>query len=156
MGTKEVLLTIEGKETLDKELKFLKAVKRQEISARIKEAISLGDLSENSEYNEAKLEQAACEMRIQELEETLTNVKIIEISQNSDQVSLGSKIVLRDLEYDEIEEYIIVGSAEANPRKGRLSNESPVGQAVIGKSKGDIVEVQVPVGTIKYEIVEIK
>ena len=156
MGTKEVLLTIEGKETLDKELKFLKAVKRQEISARIKEAISLGDLSENSEYNEAKLEQAACEMRIQELEETLTNVKIIEIAENSDQVSLGSKIVLRDLEYDEIEEYIIVGSAEANPRKGRLSNESPVGQAVIGKSKGDIVEVQVPVGIIKYEIVEIK
>ncbi|QOR33821.1 transcription elongation factor GreA [Clostridium sp. 'deep sea'] len=156
MSTKAVLLTIEGKEALEQELKNLKSVKRQEISARIKEAISLGDLSENSEYNEAKLEQAACEMRISELEETLTRVEIIQMNENKDVVSLGTRIVLRDIEYNEDEEYIIVGSAEANPRKGRISNESPVGQAVIGKKKGDIIEVSVPVGTIKYEIVDIK
>jgi transcription elongation factor GreA len=156
MSTKVVLLTIEGKEALEQELKNLKSVKRQEISARIKEAISLGDLSENSEYNEAKLEQAACEMRISELEETLTRVEIIQMNENKEVVSLGTRIVLRDIEYNEDEEYIIVGSAEANPRKGRISNESPVGQAVIGKKKGDIVEVSVPVGTIKYEIVDIK
>ncbi len=156
MNTKEIYLTLEGKEELEKELKYLKRDKRKEVSARIKEAISLGDLSENSEYNEAKNEQAAVEKRISEIEELLNNMVLIESSGNIDIVSLGSKVVLKDVEYDETVEYTLVGSAEANPRKGRLSNESPVGRNVLGKTKGEIIEVQVPAGTITYKIVEIK
>ncbi|MFP4456801.1 MAG: transcription elongation factor GreA [Clostridia bacterium] len=156
MNTKEVYLTLEGKLDLEKELKYLKKEKRKEVSARIKEAISLGDLSENSEYNEAKNEQAAVEKRISEIEEILNHMVLIESSGNVDIVSLGSTVVLKDLEYDEIIEYTVVGSAEADPRKGRLSNESPVGKQILGKTKEEVVEVQVPAGVIKYEIVEIK
>lgn len=156
MNTKEVYLTLEGKLDLEKELKYLKKEKRKEVSARIKEAISLGDLSENSEYNEAKNEQASVEKRISEIEEILNNMVLIESSGNVDIVSLGSTVVLKDLEYDELIEYTVVGSAEADPRKGRLSNESPVGKQILGKAKGDVLDVQVPAGVIKYEIVEIK
>ncbi len=156
MNTKEVYLTLEGKLDLEKELKYLKKEKRREVSARIKEAISLGDLSENSEYNEAKNEQAAVEKRISEIEEILNNMVLIESSGNIDIVSLGSTVVLKDLEYDEIIEYTVVGSAEADPRKGRLSNESPVGKQILGKAKGEVLDVPVPAGVIKYEIVEIK
>ena len=156
MNTKEVYLTLQGKLDLEKELKYLKKEKRKEVSARIKEAISLGDLSENSEYNEAKNEQAAVEKRISEIEEILNNMVLIESSGNVDIVSLGSTVVLKDLEYDELIEYTVVGSAEADPRKGRLSNESPVGKQILGKAKGEVLSVQVPAGVIKYEIVEIK
>ena len=156
MNTREVYLTLEGKEDLEKEIKYLKRDKRKEVSARIKEAISLGDLSENSEYNEAKNEQAAVEKRISEIEEILNNMVLIESSGNIDIVSLGSTVVLEDVEYSETIEYTLVGSAEANPRKGRLSNESPVGQSILGKTKGDVVEVQVPAGVITYKVVEIK
>jgi len=156
MNTKEVYLTLQGKLDLEKELKHLKKEKRKEVSARIKEAISLGDLSENSEYNEAKNEQAAVEKRISEIEEILNNMVLIESSGNVDIVSLGSTVVLKDLEYDELIEYTVVGSAEADPRKGRLSNESPVGKQILGKAKGEVLSVQVPAGVIKYEIVEIK
>jgi transcription elongation factor GreA len=156
MNTREVYLTLEGKEELEKEIKYLKRDKRKEVSARIKEAISLGDLSENSEYNEAKNEQAAVEKRISEIEEILNNMVLIESSGNIDIVSLGSTVVLEDVEYNETIEYTLVGSAEANPRKGRLSNESPVGQSILGKTKGDVVEVQVPAGVITYKVVEIK
>jgi transcription elongation factor GreA len=156
MNTKEVYLTLEGKQELEKELKYLKKDKRKEVSARIKEAISLGDLSENSEYNEAKNEQAAVEKRISEIEEILNHMVLIETNGNVDIVSLGSTVVMKDLEYDELIEYTVVGSAEADPRKGRLSNESPVGKTILGKAKGDVVEVTVPAGVLKYEIVEIK
>lgn len=156
MNTKEVYLTLEGKLELEKELKYLKKEKRKEVSARIKEAISLGDLSENSEYNEAKNEQAAVERKILEKEDILNNMVLIQSPGNVDMISLGSTVVLKDLEYNEIIEYTLVGSAEADPRKGRLSNESPVGRIIIGKTKGEIFEVQAPVGHIKYEIKEIK
>jgi len=156
MNTKEVYLTLEGKQELEKELKYLKKEKRKEVSARIKEAISLGDLSENSEYNEAKNEQASVEKRISEIEEILNHMVLIEANGNVDMVSLGSTVVMKDLEYDELIEYTVVGSAEADPRKGRLSNESPVGKTILGKAKGEIVEVTVPAGVLKYEIVEIK
>ncbi len=156
MNTKEVYLTLEGKQELEKELKYLKKEKRKEVSARIKEAISLGDLSENSEYNEAKNEQASVEKRISEIEEILNHMVLIEANGNVDMVSLGSTVVMKDLEYDELIEYTVVGSAEADPRKGRLSNESPVGKTILGKEKGEIVEVSVPAGVLKYEIVEIK
>src|SRR6056297_812122 len=156
MNTKEVYLTLEGKQELEKELKYLKKEKRKEVSARIKEAISLGDLSEKSEYNEAKNEQASVEKRISEIEEILNHMVLIEANGNVDMVSLGSTVVMKDLEYDELIEYTVVGSAEADPRKGRLSNESPVGKTILGKAKGEIVEVTVPAGVLKYEIVEIK
>ena len=156
MTIKEVKLTAQGKADLEKELRYLKTVKRQEVSARIKEAISLGDISENAEYDEAKNEQGSVELRISTLEDTLNHVSIIEELHNSDTVLLGSTVRLRDVEFDEVEKYIIVGPAEANPRRGRLSNESPVGLAILGKKKGETVEVQVPIGVIKYEIIEIE
>ncbi len=156
MTIKEVKLTAQGKADLEKELRYLKTVKRQEVSARIKEAISLGDISENAEYDEAKNEQGSVELRISTLEDTLNHVSIIEELHNSDTVLLGSTVRLRDVEFDEVEKYIIVGPAEANPRRGRLSNESPVGLAILGKKKGEMVEVQVPIGVIKYEIIEIE
>lgn len=153
---KEVLLTLEGRTALEKELEQLKSVKRREISLRIKEAIALGDLSENAEYNEAKNEQAAIEKRIGEIEKLLRHHKIIQSNNNLSVIALGSTVVLRDIEFDEVDEYKIVGSAEANPRKNKMSNESPVGKAILGHQKGDIVEVAVPIGVVRYEIVEIK
>ncbi len=156
MSNKEYLLTQAGKEALENELRYLKREKRLEVSARIKEAITLGDLSENSEYNEAKNEQASVEKKITEMEELLNNAVIIESSGNIETVSLGSTVVLKDLEYKEYVEYTLVGSTEADPRKGRLSNESPVGRAIIGLSKGDTVEVNVPAGVLKYRIEEIR
>jgi transcription elongation factor GreA len=156
MARKEVVLTQEGLRKMEEELEYLKSVKRREIAARIKQAIDFGDISENSEYDEAKNEQAFVEGRIALLEEKLRNVKLIdEVDISTDVVGVGSKIRLKDLDTNEVFEYMIVGSAEADPIKNKISNESPVGKALLGKSKGTVVEIAVPVVTIRYEILDI-
>jgi transcription elongation factor GreA len=156
MARKEVVLTQEGLKKLEEELEFLKSVKRREIAARIKQAIDFGDISENSEYDEAKNEQAFVEGRIASLEEKLRNVKLIdEVDISTEVVGIGSRIRLKDLETGDIVEYTIVGSAEANPVEFKISNESPVGNALIGEKKGSLVEVNVPAGIIRYEVIDI-
>lgn len=156
MADRDVFLTAEGLKRLENELDELKTVRRKEIAERIKQALAFGDISENSEYDEAKNEQAQLEERIAKLEMVLRNAKLIDDEEiSTDVVSIGSRVVVNDLEYDEEMEYTIVGSAEANPFEGKISNESPVGSALLGKRKGDIVEVQVPDGVIKYKIISI-
>ncbi|SHK06132.1 transcription elongation factor GreA [Alicyclobacillus tolerans] len=157
MAEKEILLTPEGLRKLEEELEQLKSVKRREVAERIKLAISYGDISENSEYEDAKNEQAFIEGRIMTLEKMLRNARIInedEVDTNS--VSIGSTVLLRDMEFNEDVEYTIVGSAEANPASNKISNESPVGRALLGKSIGSVVDVAVPAGTIKFKILEIR
>ena len=146
----------EGKEKLEKELQELKTVRRKEVADRIKQAIDFGDISENSEYDDAKNEQAFIEGRIQELDMMLRNVQIIdeEITQ-ADVISIGSTVSVRDIELDELETYRIVGTVEADPMQNKISNESPVGASLLGKRAGDIVNVPAPIGTIQYEIVEV-
>lgn len=156
MASKEVVLTKEGLKKLESELEYLKSVKRREIAIRIKQAIDFGDISENSEYDEAKNEQAFVEGRIAILESKLRNAKLIdEVDISTDMVSIGSKIKLKDLETGDVNNYMIVCSAEANPLESKISNESPVGSALLGKRKGSVVEVAVPAGTLKYEIIDI-
>lgn len=156
MAEKNVFLTIEGLKKLEDELDTLKTVRRKEVAERIKQALAFGDISENSEYDEAKNEQAQLEERIVKLEAMLRNAKIIDDEDiTTDAVSIGSKVLVNDLEYDEEIEYTIVGSAEADPYEGKISNESPVGSALIGGKTGDVVEVQVPDGLIKYKILKI-
>lgn len=157
MSEKEVILTPEGLSKLEQELEDLKTVKRKEVAARIKEAISFGDISENSEYEEAKNEQAFIEGRIITLEKMLRNARIITNEDvDTNVVSVGSTVSLKDIEYGDVVEYTIVGSAESNPMENKISNESPVGQALLGKSKGTTVEVHAPAGTLQYEILDIK
>ena len=153
---KHVILTKEAKEKLEKELQELKTVRRKEVADRIKQAIDFGDISENSEYDDAKNEQAFIEGRIQELDMMLRNVQIIdeEITQ-ADVISIGSTVSVRDIELDELETYRIVGTVEADPMQNKISNESPVGASLLGKRAGDIVNVPAPIGTIQYEIVEV-
>ena len=153
---KHVSLTKEGKEKLEKELQELKTVRRKEVADRIKQAIDFGDISENSEYDDAKNEQAVIEGRIQELDMMLRNVQIIdeEITQ-ADVISIGSTVSVRDIELDELETYRIVGTVEADPMQNKISNESPVGASLLGKRAGDIVNVPAPIGTSQYEIVEV-
>lgn len=154
---KEVLLTKEGHKKIEDELDFLKAVRRKEVSERIKIAISFGDISENSEYDEAKNEQAQLEERILKLENMLTKAVIIDESKiDLSAVTIGSVVKVNDIDFDEEVEYTIVGSAEADPYEFRISNESPVGKALLGKKVGDKVDVQVPDGVAKFEILEIK
>lgn len=156
MAEKQVFLTAEGLVKIEDELDDLKSVKRKEIAERIKVALSFGDISENSEYDQAKNEQAQLEERIAKLENMLRNAKVIDEDEiTTDKVSVGSKVVVKDLEFDEEMEYVIVGSAEADPYEGRISNESPLGSALIGYKTGEIVEVNVPDGVIKYEILNI-
>lgn len=150
-------MTYEGVKKLEEELEYLKTVKRKEITEKIKVALGYGDLSENSEYDEAKNEQAFVEGRIITLENMLRNATIVDESEiPSDVVSVGSKVRVKDYEFDEEVEYTIVGSAEADPMSYKISNESPVGKALIGKKVGDIVEVAVPGGVNKFEILEIR
>ncbi|MFS8629005.1 MAG: transcription elongation factor GreA [Limnochordales bacterium] len=156
MREKEVLLTREGLAKLERELELLKTVRRREVAERIKQALEFGDISENSEYDDAKNEQAFIEGKIMQLEKMLRNAKVIDESEIEEGVvSLGSRVRLKDLEYGDEFEYIIVGSAEADPLNHRISNESPVGQAIMGKRKGTIVEVKAPDGVIKYQILEV-
>lgn len=156
MAEKEVLLTPDGLSKLEKELDHLKTVKRREVATRIKQALEFGDISENSEYDDAKNEQAFVEGRIATLEKMLRNARVIDQEDvDTEIVTVGSKVRLKDLERGEEYEYTLVGSAEADPASMRISNESPVGRAVIGKKVGEVVEVEVPAGTLKYEIVSI-
>ncbi|NLN15429.1 MAG: transcription elongation factor GreA [Tissierellia bacterium] len=156
MAEREVFLTVNGLAKLEEELDILKSVKRKEVADKIKQALSFGDISENSEYDQAKTEQAQLEERIAKLENMLRNAKIIDEDEiTTDKVSIGSKVLVKDLEYDEEMEYVIVGSAEADPYEGRISNESPLGRALLGHGIGEIVEVNVPDGVIKYEILKI-
>jgi transcription elongation factor GreA len=156
MTSKEVVLTYEGLKKLEEELEFFKGIKRREIAERIKQALSFGDISENSEYDEAKNEQAQIEGRIIQLENMLKHAKVIDEDEvSTDKVTLGSKVELLDMEFDEKVEYQIVGSTEASPSEFKISNESPVGMALMGKKKGEIIEVSVPAGVIKFKVLKI-
>ena len=154
---RETLITPEGLEKLKEELEYLETDKRREVADRIKQAREFGDIAENSEYDDAKNEQAMLEHKIAQLEERLLSARVItkkEISK--DTVSVGSKVRIRDVAAKETFEYHIVGSAEANPAENKLSNESPVGKAIMGRKKGEVVEVTVPRGALKFKIIEIK
>lgn len=156
--SKVTLVTKEGLQKLKEELEYLRNVKRKEVAERIKEAISYGDLSENSEYEEAKNEQGFVEGRIAELEEKVKFAKVIEEKQHGGAtVQLGTKVKIKGIgrKKYEPEEYIIVGSTEADPLSHKISNESPVGAALLEKRKGDIVRVNAPNGVIEYEILQI-
>lgn len=156
MPDKKTILTYEGLKQLEKELDYLKGKKRKEVAEKIKKAISFGDISENSEYDEAKNEQAALEAKISRLENSLRNAEVIDDdSIQTDQVMVGCKVKILDLEYDEEEIYQIVGSMEADPAKQRISDESPVGSALLGKKPGEAVEVEAPLGCLKFKILEI-
>ncbi len=153
---KQIVLTSEGLEKLENELQELKTVKRKEIADKIKVATSFGDLSENSEYNEAKNEQAIIEARIAQLENILKNVKILDESDvSTTRVSMGCKVKVKDYEFDEEVCYQIVSSAESNPDEFKISDESPVGKALLQRKKGAVVEVDAPSGVIKLKILEI-
>ena len=155
--SKKFIMTYEGVKKLEEELEYLKTVKRKEITEKIKVALGYGDLSENSEYDEAKNDQAYTEGRIIQLENMLKNAVVVDESEiPKDKVSVGSIVKVMDYEFDEEVEYTIVGSAEADPMNFKISNESPVGSALIGKKVGDVVEVAVPSGVSKFEILEIR
>jgi transcription elongation factor GreA len=151
------LLTPEGLEKLKEEIAYLTTDKRREVAERIKHAREFGDISENSEYDDAKNEQAMLEQRIIQLQERLSRARLIE-SEDVPKgiVAVGTRVRLRDIDAKETIEYVIVGSAEANPREQKLSNESPVGKAIIGKKKGETVEVAAPRGSLKYKIMDVK
>jgi transcription elongation factor GreA len=154
---KEVILTPEGYEKLKQEIEALSTTKRREVAERIRVAREFGDIAENAEYDDAKNEQMLLEHRIATLEERLRDARVISKKDIAkDVVSVGSKVKLRDVAAKETIEYHIVGSAEANPAENKLSNESPVGKAIIGHKKGETVEVTAPRGTLKFKIVEIK
>jgi transcription elongation factor GreA len=153
MTEKDVFLTPEGLAKLELELEEAKLVKRKEVAERIKQALDFGDISENSEYDLAKNEQGKLEERIAKLEAILRNAKLIDEDEiTTEVVSVGSKVTVLDLEYNEESEYTIVGSAEANPYEGKISNESPVGKALLGSKAGTVVDVNVPDGVIKYKV----
>ena len=156
MAQKEYILTYEGLKKLEEELDYLKTVKRREIAERIKVAREFGDISENAEYDEAKNEQAFTEGKIAEIEHKLKIAKVIDEEDiATDVVSIGSCVKVKDLEFDDIIDFYIVGSSEANPAEDKISNESPVGAALIGKEIGDKVVVAVPDGDITFEVLEI-
>lgn len=154
MTERQTFITADGLEKLRQELKHLKTVKRREIAQRIQEAKELGDLSENAEYAEAKNEQAFVEGRIAELEAVVKNAVIIHQEKNAEQVRVGSKVKAK-VENGQVETYSIVGSNEADPKNGRISNESPLGQAFLGKRVGDAVVIEVPGGKRSLQIVGI-
>jgi transcription elongation factor GreA len=154
---KEVILTPEGYEKLKEEIEHLSTSKRREVAERIRVAREFGDIAENAEYDDAKNEQMLLEHRIATLEERLKAARVIEKGEvTTGVVSVGAKVRLRDMDAGETVEYHIVGSAEANPAEQKLSNESPVGRAIIGKKKGEVVEVTAPRGSLKYKILDIK
>lgn len=157
MEEKEVLLTQEGYDNLERELEYLKTEKRSEISERIKVALGFGDLSENSEYDEAKNAQASNEIKIAELENKLRYAKIIDESEiDTKTVQVGNKVKVLDMEFDEEVEYTIVGSTEVDLSQNRISNESPIGAALLGAKKNQVVEAQTPGGVVKFKILAIK
>ncbi|MCI7239536.1 MAG: transcription elongation factor GreA [Anaerococcus sp.] len=153
---KEVILSKEYLEKLEDELEYLKTKKRPQIAEKIKVARSFGDLSENADYDEAKNEQGEVESRIAKIEDMIRNAKTIEVKENSDEVGVGNIVTVYDEEFDEENDYKIVGTAESNPLEGFISNESPVGAALLGKKINDRVEVTTPNGKIFYVIKNIK
>ena len=157
MEEKEVLLTQEGYNNLEKELNYLKTEKRAEVADRIKVALGFGDLSENSEYDEAKTAQAENENKIAQLEDKLRHAKIIDEKDiDTETVQVGNIVKVLDMEFDEKVEYTIVGSTEVNLAENKISNESPVGKALLGARVGETVEVQVPDGVSKFKVLEIR
>lgn len=156
MENKEILLTQEGYDNIEKELEYLKTEKRTEISERIKVALGFGDLSENSEYDEAKNAQAQNEIKIADLENKLRYAKIInEAEIDTKTVQVGNTVKIKDLEFDEDFEYTIVGSTEVDLEQNKISNESPIGRALMGAKKNQVVEVQIPDGVAKYKVLGI-
>jgi transcription elongation factor GreA len=154
---KEVLLTPEGLKRLKEEIEYLTTDKRREVAERIKHAREFGDITENSEYDDAKNEQAMLEQKIAQLEERLTRARLIEKEDvPKGVVGVGMRVRLKDMSANETIEYVIVGSAEANPAEQKLSNESPVGRAILGRKKGETVEVAAPRGSLKYKIIDVK
>ena len=154
---KEFKITSERLKELEQELNYLKTTREKEVAELIKEARSFGDLSENSEYDEAKNEQAKLYGRIAEVENILANAVVIEEGEeNTGRVGLGCRVRVMDLEIEEEEEYVIVGSQEADPMSYRISDDSPFGRAMIGKAAGDTVEVEAPVGVLRFRIVSIE
>ncbi len=154
---KEVILTPEGFEKLKAEIEHLSTTKRREIAERIRTAREFGDIAENAEYDDAKNEQMMLEHRIAQLEDRVRAARVIEPNEiTADAVSIGSRVKLKDMDANETVEYHIVGSAEANPAEHKLSNESPVGMAIIGRKKGETVEVAAPRGSLKFKILDIK
>ena len=157
MGEKEFLLTQEGYDNLEKELEKLKTETRYEIAERIKVALGFGDLSENSEYDEAKNAQAANEIKIAELENKIKYARIIDESEiDTKSIQVGNVVKVLDMEFDEEMEYTSVGSTEVDLAQNKISNESPIGQALLGKKVKDVVDVQAPVGVLKFKILAIK
>jgi transcription elongation factor GreA len=157
MAGKEVILTYEGLKKLEEELELMRGPKRMEIKERIKVALSFGDISENSEYDEAKNEQAYVEGRIAQIETMLKHARVIdEEDVSTEKVTIGSKVRLLDMEFNEEIVYTIVGSTEADPSRFKISNESPVGSALMQKKKGNTVEVSVPDGVLKFKILKIE
>jgi len=154
---KEVIMTPEGYGQLKEKLELLSTTKRREVAERIKHAREFGDITENSEYDDAKNEQAMLEQEIAKLEERLAHARVIEAGDiSTDVVGIGTVVRLRDIDANETIEYTIVGSAEANPAERRLSNESPVGKAILGHKKGETIEVAAPRGKLKFKIMDIK
>ena len=154
---KKNVITYEGLQELERELEELKVVRRKEVAGKIKEAREQGDLSENAEYDAAKEEQAGIEARIEELESILKNAEVVvEEEVDASTINIGCRVIIKDLEDGDKVEYKLVGSTEANSLKGKISNESPVGKALIGRKIGEVVDVESPVGVIKYEIIDIK
>ena len=157
MEEKKNLLTYAGLKKLEEELHDLKVVKRKEVAEKIKEAREQGDLSENAEYDAAKDEQRDIEARIEEIEKILKNAEVVvEDEVDLDRISVGCKVKVQDYDFEEDMELKIVGSTEANSLEGKISNESPVGKALIGAHTGDIVEVEMPAGIMKYKVLEIQ
>lgn len=157
MPEKEVILTLKGLKKLEDEQEHLKAHRRREVAERIKQAIEFGDISENSEYEDAKNEQAFIEGRIMTLEKMLRNARVIDDNDiHTDTVSIGSVVTIKDMEMGDEFDYTIVGSAEADPTANKISNESPVGQAILGQVKGSTVEISVPAGKLRYQILNIR
>ena len=154
---KKNILTYEGLRKYESELEELKVIKRQEVAQKIKEAREQGDLSENAEYDAAKDEQRDIEARIEELEKLLKNAEVVDEDEvDTDKIRIGCKVIILDIEFNDELEYKIVGSTEADSLKGKISNESPVGKALMGHKVGDIVEVETQVGAIQYKVLEIQ
>ena len=153
---RDVILTQEGLDKLKNELEYLSGDKRREVAERIKEAREFGDIMENSEYDDAKNEQAQVEYRIQSLEQKLRNARVVDTEQvSTETVSIGARVTLKDTKSKATRNYSIVGSAEADPKNGRLSNESPVGKALLGRKKGEKVTIPAPRGALEYQVVKI-
>lgn len=153
MAEKKVVLTYEGLKKMEQELEHLKTVRRKDVAEKIKEARGQGDLSENAEYDAAKEEQAEIEARIVVLEKMLRNAEVIDDDEVSkDIISVGATVKLYDMEFEEEVQYIIVGSAEADPMNGRISNESPVGEGLLGHKEGEVVTIETPSGEVQFRV----